>query len=131
MHDLGGRGKLVEEVPRQFAVCWCVLFLSNAVMSIVVSCVTRLHRKHKIRFLAEEIRDVNFGHTASETCDGLSKSHSVCFVSKHAERKPTEGQHTANRGTQQNDNHELGEPCVDQKEQTGGAGPGSYQIREE
>ena len=73
----------MEEVPRQFAVCWCVLFLFHAVMSNVVSCVTRLHRKHKMRILAEEIRDVNFGHTASETCG-------VCLISEHAERKPIE-----------------------------------------
>ena len=105
----------MEEVPRHFAVCWCVLVCPSAVMSIVVSCVTRLHRKHKMRILAEETRDVNFGHTASETCDGLSISHTVCFVSEHAERKPIEGQHTANRGTQQNDDHELGDPCVDRR----------------
>ena len=83
-----------------------------------------------MRILAEETRDVNFGHMASETCDGLSISHAVCFVSEHAERKPIEAQHAANRGTQQND-HELGDPCVDQKEQTGGTGPSSHQIREE
>ena len=69
----------MEEVPRQFAVCCCAPFCPSAVVSIVVSCVTRLHRKHKMRILAEETRDVNCGHTASETCDGLSIS--MLFVS--------------------------------------------------